>query len=254
VTARAPRAARAPRVGAILAALLALAGCSTSSVGAGTPGSTVSAAPSPEVSKAAVTSASTPSDPGSTTAPPAGDRSAGTSAPPGLTSTSGVTSTPGLQLAGPQPLPAAVHLTPTRVRIPAIGVDSALEELHTKAGVLQPPTDPLVAGWWSGGPVPGNPGPAVIAGHLDSYTGPAVFIHLSELSAGDLIDVTRSNGSTVAFVVDSVDVYQKSAFPTQAVYGATPGVALRLITCGGTFDRAKQVYLANVIVYASLQT
>lgn len=221
---------------AVVVATLGLGGC-------GTGGS-----PSPAASSADL---SVPPAASGSPAPSGTAARSGTAAPTG--SSAGITSTPGLQLHGPQPLPASVRLTPTRVRIPAIGVDSTLQQLRTKSGVLQPPTDPLQAGWWSGGPVPGEPGPAVIAGHLDSYTGPAVFIDLSELHAGDLVDVTRSDGSTAVFVVDSVDVYQKSAFPTQAVYGPTPGAALRLITCGGTFDRSKQLYLANVVVFASLR-
>jgi hypothetical protein len=67
-------------------------------------------------------------------------------------------------------------------------------------------------------------------------------------------DHTHSDGRTVVFVVDAIQTYEKSAFPTSAVYGPTPGSALRLITCGGTFDRAKQLYLANVVVYASLRS
>lgn len=195
---------------------------------------------------------SAPAGSAAASSPPAADSSS--PAGPGASSGGQVTSTPGLQLQGPRPLPSRAQLSPVRVRIPAIGVDSTLQHLKTVRGVLQPPTDPLRAGWWAGGPVPGEPGPAVIAGHLDSYTGPAVFIDLGALHPGDLVDVTRSDATTAVFVVDSVQTYEKSAFPSQAVYGPTPGSALRLITCGGTFDRAKQLYLANVVVFATLRS
>jgi hypothetical protein len=174
--------ARPPRLLGLAATmagtLWAIIGCSAHPASSGAAG--ISAYTSP----AATASSTLRSSP----AGPAGSNS-NTSAP-----TTGVTSTPGLQLRGPQPLPVSQHVIPTRVLIPAIGVDSTLEPLQTKDGVLQPPTNPLRAGWWTGGPIPGDPGAAVIAGHLDSYTGPAVFIYLSELHAGDLIDVSRSDG------------------------------------------------------------
>jgi sortase (surface protein transpeptidase) len=101
------------------------------------------------------------------------------------------------------------------------------------------------------GPVPGDPGPAVIAGHVDSRAGPAVFFRLRELRPGDKVTVRRSDGRAVAFTVDEVDRYPKDAFPTSAVYGPAPGSELRLITCGGSFDAAKRSYRDNVVVYAS---
>jgi len=148
--------------------------------------------------------------------------------------------------------PGAVQ--PAVLRIPSLGVDTRLERLGLGAtGALQPPRNPQEAGWFAGGPVPGETGPAVIAGHLDSTHGPAVFYRLAQLRAGDRIFVERTDGTTVVFRVQSVQTYPKAAFPTAEVYGPTPEAALRLITCGGTFDRSHQTYEDNVVAYAAVE-
>jgi sortase (surface protein transpeptidase) len=100
--------------------------------------------------------------------------------------------------------------------------------------------------------VPGDVGPSLLAGHVDSRTGPAVFYRLRELRGGDRIVVERSDGRTATFEVDRVEQVSKSSFPTRRVYGATPRPELRLITCGGTFDASSGHYLSNVVVYAHL--
>jgi Sortase domain len=153
--------------------------------------------------------------------------------------------------AGPMPLPALPRVVATSITIPAIGVRSGLQSLRLNArGVLQAPTDPNTAGWYSAGPVPGDRGPAVIAGHLDSFTGPAVFLRLSQLRPGDLVVVHRSDGTDARFRVQSVRKYAKNAFPTQAVYGPTPLPALRLITCGGAYNHRLRRYPDDVVVDA----
>jgi sortase (surface protein transpeptidase) len=142
---------------------------------------------------------------------------------------------------------------PTRVRMPAIDVDSSLVRLGVDdAGALVPPEDFAQAGWFTGSPAPGETGPAVIAGHVDSYEGPAVFFRLAELRKGDKVLVDRADGTTARFTVSSVDRYPKDRFPTDQVYGPTPRAELRLITCGGEFDRAARSYRDNVVVSAVL--
>jgi LPXTG-site transpeptidase (sortase) family protein len=139
---------------------------------------------------------------------------------------------------------------PTRVKIPSIGVDTSLESLHLdKTGVLTPPTDFAKAGWYADGTAPGDNGPAVIAGHVDSYRGPAVFYKLREMVEGDRIDVIRG-GQTVHFTVVTTAWYPKTNFPTDKVYGPTPDRQLRLITCGGVFDHSLRSYKDNFVVYA----
>ena len=142
---------------------------------------------------------------------------------------------------------------PIRVRVPGIDVDSALVRLDVDDdGVLLPPEDFARAGWYTRGPAPGDTGPAVIAGHVDSAGGPAVFFRLAELDDGDEVLVDRADGTTVRFTVTSVDRYPKDEFPTAQVYGPTPRAELRLITCGGEFDADARSYRDNVVVSAVL--
>jgi sortase (surface protein transpeptidase) len=164
------------------------------------------------------------------------------------------------EAAGAAPLPvvgAAVAskdtAVPVRVQAPSVGIDSTLARLGTDAdGALMPPADFDRAGWFAAGPAPGEIGPAVIAGHVDSHTGPAVFFRLAELAVGDPVVVRRADGTTATFTVTAVDRYAKSRFPTADVYGPTPDPQLRLITCGGEFDRQRHSYSDNVVVSARL--
>jgi sortase (surface protein transpeptidase) len=145
----------------------------------------------------------------------------------------------------------ASDAVPTELIIPVIGVRTRLIRLSLRpSGALQVPDTTTVAGWFDDGPAPGQPGPAVIAAHVDSYKGPGVFFDLSQLRPGDRIYVRRADGTMVIFSVAQVHMYLKTAFPTAAVYGPAPGAQLRLITCGGTFDYQDRSYLSNVVVYA----
>jgi hypothetical protein len=147
-------------------------------------------------------------------------------------------------------VPSELSGPPTRLRVQAIGVDTALETLKLGPnGELRPPTSNAHAGWYADGTAPGDVGPAVLAGHVDSRRGPAVFYRLREVTAGDTIEVLRA-GHTVTFTVTSTAWYPKTAFPTEEVYGPTPDRQLRLITCGGVFDRALRSYKDNLVVYA----
>jgi hypothetical protein len=155
------------------------------------------------------------------------------------------------------PAPAGVTTSraapPVRLRIPAIGVDSSLQELDVGPdGTIDVPSDASRPGWYSRGPVPGETGPAVILGHLDSYSGPAVFYRLSSLHPGDAVLVGTQDGSEWSFSVQRVATFSADAFPTSQVYGATPDPELRLITCGGTYSLSRRQYLANVVAFASL--
>lgn len=151
-------------------------------------------------------------------------------------------------------LPSSV---PLALSIPAIGVRSPLLLLgRTADGALEVPVPgPHYddAGWYRYSPSPGSLGPAVIVGHVDSAAdGPSVFFRLGDLRPRDTVLVTRTDGSVAVFAVDDVRRYPKARFPTQFVYGNTNHAALRLITCGGSFDRASGHYLDNIVVTASL--
>jgi LPXTG-site transpeptidase (sortase) family protein len=158
------------------------------------------------------------------------------------------------QVATTVPQETRDYQDPVEVKIPKIGVRSGLERVVTDAnGFLVPPSEPAEAGWFAAGTQPGDPGPAVIAGHLDSKTGAAVFTRLGELRHGDEILIKDKGGATVRFRVDEIATYPKDGFPTAAVYGPTPDVQLRLITCGGQFDESRGHYKDNLIVYASVR-
>jgi hypothetical protein len=117
-------------------------------------------------------------------------------------------------------------------------------------GTLQVPADFDVAGWYRLGTKPGDRGAAVIVGHVDSQSGPAVFYHLGTLAPRDVIRVSWQSGASVFFRVYAVREYAKTAFPTRLVYGRTTAPELRLVTCGGRFDDETGHYLDNVVVFA----
>ena len=141
---------------------------------------------------------------------------------------------------------------PVRVRIPAIRVDSTLERVGRAAdGTMQQPRGGKAAAWYAQGPRPGQPGPAVIIGHVDWDKAPAVFFLLSRLRPDDVVHVDRADGTTATFRVTGSKRVAKSRFPTEAVYAPSLKPSLRLVTCGGSFDRAAGSYRDNVIVFAT---
>jgi hypothetical protein len=142
---------------------------------------------------------------------------------------------------------------PVRLQIPAIDVSTPLVHLgRLPDGTLQVPKAWGTAGWYDQGPRPGQPGPAVILGHVDSKSGPAVFYQLQTLRPGDTVRVGLADGRTLVFRVQRLQRYPKDEFPTQAVYFPTLDRELRLITCGGDFDYARDSYVDNIVVYATL--
>ncbi|MGJ6961290.1 class F sortase [Streptosporangium sp. G11] len=141
---------------------------------------------------------------------------------------------------------------PVRLRVPAIGVSTTVIALRLDArNKLVAPARFDRVGWNKAGPEPGEAGAAVIAGHVDSRTGPAVFHKLGKLRPGHRVHVDRADGSTVTFTVRRLARFPKSRIPDGQVYGSSKGAELRLITCGGTFDRKRRSYRDNVIVFAS---
>lgn len=176
-----------------------------------------------------------------------------------LASALGLLWTPSVRpvVAAPAPVavPAASVPAPASLTVPAIDLDVPLGRLTLDdAGAVRPPARPSDAGWVEVSARPGRPGPAVLAGHLDSRVGPAVFARLGELRPGDRVEVEMDDGSRVAYVVRRTEQHPKDAFPTEAVYGASPVPTLRLVTCGGTVDPRTGHYRDNVVVYADLET
>ncbi|MER8184620.1 class F sortase [Kitasatospora sp. NPDC094015] len=153
--------------------------------------------------------------------------------------------------------PGMARSKPTRVRIPQLGVDAPVTELTLNAtGQLNaPPVDNQnLVGWYRDGASPGERGSSVLAGHVDTKTGPAVFLLLRMLLPGNKVEVTRADGTVAVFTVDSVETFPKDAFPDDRVYADTPDPQLRLITCGGSYDRTKKDYTSNVVVFAHLES
>ncbi|MFC8596725.1 class F sortase [Streptomyces atroolivaceus] len=158
---------------------------------------------------------------------------------------------------GPVPRPAVQPLppsTPLRLRIPAIEVDAPMMKLALNAaGALEPPpdNDPVPAGWYAGGTVPGSVGTAVTTGHVDTRVGPGVFQKLGSVRKGATVEVVRADRRTAVFTVYAVEVYAKKNFPDEKVYGGSARPELRVITCGGDYDR-RSGYQDNVVVFATM--
>ncbi|MEU6913853.1 class F sortase [Streptomyces olindensis] len=144
---------------------------------------------------------------------------------------------------------------PVRLHIPKIAVDAPFTDLAIgRSGQLDPPPadDTNLVGWYAGGHSPGEAGTAIIAGHVDTKTSPAVFARLSELRKGDRFHVARADGSRATFVVDDAESFAKDDFPSERVYGDTPDAQVRLITCSGAYDRQARDYTENLVVFAHL--
>ena len=159
--------------------------------------------------------------------------------------------TPGAGDAPTTPSTAPALGAPARVTIPAIGVDARLGGVGLKPdGSMQTP-DVGVAAWYDLGPKPGEPGPAVVLAHVDSKAnGPDVFYRLRELKPGDQVTVTFRDGAAKTFAVTGREEVAKTKLPTDKIWNGTKNPVLRLITCGGAFDRKAGSYLDNIIVYA----
>jgi hypothetical protein len=171
------------------------------------------------------------------------------------TVTIGATACSGQSGAPVAPSPRATPLSrskPVRLQITTIGVDTTLMDLGLGSdGTMNVPPGGFPAGWYTGGPTPGEIGPAVIAGHID-MKGPGVFFKLHSMKQGDQVAVTRADGSKPVFRVTLVKQYVKDNFPTKLVYGNLNHAGLRLITCGGTFNSKSGHYEDNLVVFADL--
>ena len=147
------------------------------------------------------------------------------------------------------------HADPVSVAIPRLAIASRLVQLGVDdLGAMEVPDEPAEAGWYRLGPPPGSLGPAVIAGHVTWNQVPAVFFRLSQVRPGDVVEVTRADGRLALFEVDRVRLFDKTEFPTQAVFGPVDHAALRLITCGGEYESSSHRYLGNVVVFARLSS
>ncbi|MER5598790.1 class F sortase [Streptomyces sp. NPDC002265] len=153
--------------------------------------------------------------------------------------------------------PVLPRSEPKRIVIPQIGVNAPFTDVSlTPSGQLNTPplTNKNLAGWYKGGASPGERGTSVVVGHVDTKTGAAIFVYLRFLKPGNTVDITRADGITARFKVDSVQAFSKAHFPNARVYADAPTAQLRLITCGGTYNRSTHEYESNVVVFAHLDT
>jgi uncharacterized repeat protein (TIGR01451 family) len=149
--------------------------------------------------------------------------------------------------------PANGPITPYRIRIPALGIDTVVESVGVTArGLMDVPGNLWDAGWLQSGVKPGGSGQAVIDGHVDSVTGPAIFSELHRLHPGDRIYVSDASGAELTFTATVIQVETLTGFPTLRVFGPAHGRFLNLITCAGTFDQAKKTYDHRLVVFAEL--
>jgi hypothetical protein len=183
-----------------------------------------------------------------------------------------VTSSPNPVTAGPPPLPAPVlsesappvpqkaypvldRSVPIKLHIPRIGLRAGIGSIGYAAdgSIATPPYDKANrAMWFEPGPAPGQKGASVILGHVDTKESVAVFFYLTRVRPGDTVEVTREDRTVAVFTVSAIAEYPKTEFPSNLVYGDTPGAELRLITCGGTWDKERHHYRDNIVVYARM--
>lgn len=229
---------------AALCAIILLSACGRGAPAAiSTPFSaTETAVPTPTVLPASPTPVTAPAAVPATATP---GPSTGTSAVKLVTPTT----------APPTPAPPTatpVPVLPQQLEIPAIGVKAPVEEVGlTPDGAMDVPKQWDDVGWYRYGPLPGDPGNAAIAGHLDSTTAPAVFWRLGALKPGDKIMVTRSDAKTITFVVTEKDSYAFDKAPIARIFGPASSSNLNLITCGGSWDAFTKNYSNRIVIYAT---
>lgn len=146
---------------------------------------------------------------------------------------------------------------PARVDVPSLGVQAPVmvRDLDTQGAIEAPPYEnPGTVGWWRGGAQPGTAGTALLVGHVDTKSKPAVFYGLSSAKTGDKVRVLRADGSVAEFTIEDVRVHERADFDPAKVYGpkVRGRAELRLVTCGGSYDKAAKQYSANVVVSAYL--
>jgi len=186
--------------------------------------------------------------------PAAGDPAAGESVAGDPAATASATGTSAPRGSAPgDAVTVAVAPAPVSIAVPALGLDQALIELGvTEERTLEVPEDWMDIGWWATGPAPGEPGGAVIAGHVNGDGKPAVFAELPSLERGAEVVVTRADGSAATYIVRSKEQFAKDDFPNERMYTFEGPSFLHLVTCGGSFDTRSGHYDDNIVIFAEL--
>jgi hypothetical protein len=159
---------------------------------------------------------------------------------------------PEVTASGPEDEPAPDPIAdPIAVQAPDVGIDTGLIPVGLDDDGAMDLPDPGTGAWYELGPRPGEPGPAVLIGHVDSDTGPDVFYGLSSLAKGDTIVVDDAGDGRHMFIVESIEVVEKDTLPYERIWADSSDPLLRLITCGGEYDPGNGGYQHNVVVYAA---
>jgi sortase A len=170
--------------------------------------------------------------------------------------TSNTTSQPSTFGTSEQPIIRDKNLgvVPTSLSIPAIEVNTEVMNVGLlENGQMGVPSDFMKVGWFKPGAMPGERGNSVLAGHVDSKTGPAIFFYLNKLEKGDEVIVTGENGEKLTFIVRDKKVFPKDNAPVSEIFGYTSRRMLNLITCTGTFDRNQGGHIDRLVVYTELK-
>lgn len=245
------RGGRVSGVAAVLVLTWLLAACGGSATPTGVP----SATPPPATPTLVATAPPATRPPATPTATPVAATPRAPASPAAALAAPTATTLPIATPAPPTATPPPRAGRPTRLRIPAIRVDAAIEDVGLTAdGAMDVPKDYNNTAWYEPGSRPGDQGNAAIAGHVDSKTGPAVFWDLPKLQAGDEVFVVGDDGVERRFVVTGRESYGRADAPLERIFGSTTARQLNLITCDprSTFDRSKGGYAANVVIYATL--
>lgn len=142
---------------------------------------------------------------------------------------------------------------PVELRIPRLGVKANVEKTSIdRKGELEAPKGPKQVGWYRNGTIPGKRGNAVISGHVDWYTGPAIFRNLGALRKGDVVEVINDYGTTLRFRVTGRGTYHNGETPLELIVGRSSGFHLNLYTCGGRFNRSQRDYSQRIVVFTEL--
>ncbi len=157
------------------------------------------------------------------------------------------------------PAPVAVHASradePVRLRIPALGIDAAVQHVGLgKSGAMAVPTNYSDVAWYRYGPAPGALGSAVVDGHVDNGLSlPGVFKHLNDIKVGDRLEVVAASGAVKTFKVTDVKTYPYDAVPTELIFNRGDTARLNLITCEGAWVPGKKTYDERLVVFSELE-
>jgi LPXTG-site transpeptidase (sortase) family protein len=144
-------------------------------------------------------------------------------------------------------------IVPTRLRVPSLGIDANIEDVGVRSnGEMDVPGNVWNAGWLNTSVRPGEVGNAVMAGHLNSLRGGAVFLQLDKLNVGDKIYVSDKWGWELTFEVAEKAAYEPANAPLDRIFGNSSDRMLNLITCTGDFIPNELTYNKRLVVYTKL--